>query len=69
MMTNIICLTCDTQFLFDCDRISSCPYCDRIGTITNIFFSKSGKQNGWMFSMNLNDDYFYNLCCDTLEVI
>ena len=28
MMTNIICLTCDTQFLFDGDKIASCPCCD-----------------------------------------
>lgn len=34
-MMNIICLTCGTQFLFDCDRISSCPCCDYTGrTIT-----------------------------------
>ena len=31
----------------------SCPYCDRFGTITNIFFSKNGKQK-WM-------DVFYEL--------
>ena len=31
MMFIITCLTCDTQFLFDGDKIASCPCCDYTG--------------------------------------